>query len=64
MLGFIPLIPAILIALIMPESVRWLVSRGRHAEARVIVGKADSAPPRKVILRSHAMDRLVRVAEA
>jgi len=32
-LGFIPLIPAVLIALIMPESVRWLVTRGRHAEA-------------------------------
>jgi putative MFS transporter len=45
MLGFIPLIPAILIALIMPESVRWLVSRGRHAEARVIVGQALGMPP-------------------
>jgi putative MFS transporter len=28
-LGFIPLIPAVLIAFITPESVRWLVSRGR-----------------------------------
>jgi len=45
MLGFIPLIPAILIALIMPESVRWLVSRGRDAEARVIVGQALRVPP-------------------
>ncbi|HET6223550.1 MAG TPA: MFS transporter, partial [Dongiaceae bacterium] len=45
MLGFIPLIPAILIALIMPESVRWLVSRGRHAEARVIVGRTLGVPP-------------------
>jgi putative MFS transporter len=39
-LGFIPLLPAVLIALIMPESVRWLVSRGRHAEARRIVARA------------------------
>ena len=48
-LGFIPLIPAVLIALIMPESVRWLVTRGRHAEARRIVGRtlklsADALP--------------------
>lgn len=40
MLGFIPLLPAVLIALIMPESVRWLVSRGRHTEARRIVARA------------------------
>jgi MFS transporter, putative metabolite:H+ symporter len=39
-LGFIPLIPAVLIALIVPESVRWLVSRGRTAEARRIVARA------------------------
>lgn len=45
MLGFAPLLPAVLIALIMPESVRWLVSRGRHAEARVIVGRALGVPP-------------------
>ncbi|MFZ5783476.1 MAG: MFS transporter [Pseudomonadota bacterium] len=45
MLGFIPLVPAILIALIMPESVRWLVARGRHAEARAIVGRTLGVPP-------------------
>lgn len=45
MLGFIPLIPAVLIVLIMPESVRWLVARGRHAEARVLVGRALGVPP-------------------
>ena len=45
MLGFMPLIPAVLIALIMPELVRWLVSRGRHAEARVIVGRTLGLPP-------------------
>src|SRR6266851_1768217 len=44
-LGFIPLVPAVLIALIMPESVRWLVSRGRHAEARRIVARALNVPP-------------------
>jgi putative MFS transporter len=44
-LGFIPLVPAVLIALIMPESVRWLVSRGRNAEARRIVARALGVSP-------------------
>jgi MFS transporter, putative metabolite:H+ symporter len=44
-LGFIPLLPAVLIALIMPESVRWLVTRGRHAEARRIVGRTLKLSP-------------------
>ena len=44
-LGFIPLIPAVLIALITPESVRWLVSRGRYAEARKIVARALNVAP-------------------
>jgi putative MFS transporter len=44
MLGFIPLLPAALIALIMPESVRWLVTRGRDDEARTIVGRALGVP--------------------
>jgi MFS transporter, putative metabolite:H+ symporter len=44
-LGFIPLIPAALIALIAPESVRWLVSRGRHDEARQIVSRTLKVPP-------------------
>jgi MFS transporter, putative metabolite:H+ symporter len=43
-LGFIPLIPAVLIALITPESVRWLVSRGRTTEARRIVARALKRP--------------------
>jgi putative MFS transporter len=43
-LGFIPLIPAALTALIAPESVRWLVSRGRHDEARHIVARALKVP--------------------
>ena len=44
-LGFIPLIPAVLIALITPELVRWLVSRGRYAEARKIVARTLNVPP-------------------
>jgi putative MFS transporter len=49
-LGFLPLVPALLIALVMPESVRWLVSRGRDADARRIVARAlrvapDALPP-------------------
>jgi putative MFS transporter len=44
-LGFIPLLPAVLIALIMPESVRWLVTRGRYAEARHIVGRTLKVSP-------------------
>jgi MFS transporter, putative metabolite:H+ symporter len=43
-LGFVPLIPAALIALIAPESVRWLVSRGRQDEARHIVARALKIP--------------------
>jgi MFS transporter, putative metabolite:H+ symporter len=44
-LGFLPLLPALLIALIMPESVRWLVSRGREADARRIVARALGVAP-------------------
>ena len=44
-LGFLPLVPALLIALIVPESVRWLVSRGRDAEARRIVARALGVAP-------------------
>ena len=47
-LGFIPLIPAALIALIAPESVRWLVSRGRYGEARRIVARALKVSPEKL----------------
>jgi putative MFS transporter len=47
-LGFLPLIPAALIALIAPESVRWLVSRGRYAEARRIVARALKVVPEKL----------------
>jgi MFS transporter, putative metabolite:H+ symporter len=43
-LGFAPLVPALLIAIIMPESVRWLVSRGKFDRARRIVGRALGQP--------------------
>ncbi|HLM10745.1 MAG TPA: MFS transporter [Reyranella sp.] len=45
MLGFLPLVPALLIALIVPESVRWLVMRGRDAEARAIVARTLDVRP-------------------
>ncbi|MCA1458281.1 MFS transporter [Bradyrhizobium sp. BRP22] len=44
-LVFLPLVPALLIALLMPESVRWLVSRGRDADARRIVARALHVAP-------------------
>ncbi len=43
-LGFIPILPAIAIVLIMPESVRWLVSRGRIAEARATTARFFGLP--------------------
>jgi MFS transporter, putative metabolite:H+ symporter len=43
-LGFLQMIPVVLTALVMPESVRWLVSRGRHAEARRIAARALKRP--------------------
>jgi putative MFS transporter len=53
-LGYVPLVPAVLIALIMPESVRWLVSRGRDEEARRIVGQALNMPPAGLPQRTSA----------
>ena len=53
-LGFIPLIPAVLIAFIAPESVRWLVSRGRGADARRIVARTLSVPEASLPLSTAA----------
>jgi putative MFS transporter len=53
-LGFIPLLPAVLIALITPESVRWLVSRGRNADARRIVARAMKVSPESLPLVADA----------
>ena len=48
MLGFAPLVPAVLIGLIVPESVRWLAARGRTAEARAIVARTLGVPEKAV----------------
>ena len=53
-LGFIPLIPAVLIAFITPESVRWLASRGRGAEARRIVARTLKVPEESLPLATGA----------
>ena len=58
-LGYLPLIPALLIILIVPESVRWLVSRGRYAEARKIVGQALKVPPETLPLPSGAAETAI-----
>src|SRR5258708_13420106 len=42
-LGFIPLLPAFLSPLILPQSLQWLGSPGRHPEPRRIVGLALNA---------------------
>src|ERR1700744_276719 len=55
-LGFIPLIPAVLIAFVAPESVRWLVSRGRGAEARRIVARTLKVPEESLPLSTAAGD--------
>lgn len=38
-LGFLPLVPTLLIALLMPESVRWLISHGHFDAARRAFGQ-------------------------
>jgi MFS transporter, putative metabolite:H+ symporter len=58
-LGFVPLVPALLIALIMPESVRWLVSRGRDADARRIVARALRVAP-DALPRSPTIETVAR----
>jgi putative MFS transporter len=42
--GALPIVTSILIALIAPESVRWLLSRGRNAEARHEAAKLLGVP--------------------
>jgi MFS family permease len=63
-LGFLPLVPAVLIALIMPESVRWLVSRGRDADARRIVTRALKVAPDKLPNRRRSRPSPGRSARA
>ena len=46
--GFLPIILAILTAFVMPESPRWLISKGRVREATVCPAGATSRKPRSV----------------
>jgi putative MFS transporter len=62
-LGFLPLVPALLIASIMPESVRWLVSRGRNADARRIVARALHVAP-DTLPQSPPLEALVKPQSA
>ena len=62
-LGFAPLLPALLIALIVPESVRWLVSRGKDAEARRIVARALGVAP-ETLPRSPPVEAIVKPQNA
>ena len=69
--GALPIVTSLFIALIAPESVRWLLSRGRNADARreaaKLLGVAEkaislppAAPPAKTIrldVRSAAATR-------
>lgn len=50
MLGVSPAIVGILIWFLVPESVRWLVAKGRFAEARAAVAKHLDLPLRRVPL--------------
>jgi putative MFS transporter len=44
-LGLAPLVPAVLIAILMPESVRWLVTHGKLEEARAVVARTLRRAP-------------------
>ena len=50
MLGVSPAIVGVLIWVLVPESVRWLVAKGRFAEARAAVAKHLDLPLRRVPL--------------
>ena len=44
MLGFAPVVPAVLTAFIMPESVRWLLARGHLQKARETLARIYAVP--------------------
>jgi MFS transporter, putative metabolite:H+ symporter len=50
MTGGLPIISSLLILLIVPESVRWLLSRGRNEDARREAAKLLGVPPSSISL--------------
>jgi putative MFS transporter len=48
--GALPIITSLLIAWVAPESVRWLLSRGRNADARREAAKILGVPPDSITL--------------
>ena len=48
--GALPIVPSLLIAWIAPESVRWLLSRGRSADARREAAKLLGVPEASITL--------------
>jgi putative MFS transporter len=48
--GALPIVTSVLIALVAPESVRWLLSRGRNADARREAAKLLGVPEASVTL--------------
>ena len=49
-LGTIPIVGALAIAIIVPESVRWLLVHGRFSEARAIVARVLKRPADSIVL--------------
>jgi len=52
--GFLPLLPGLLIAAVVPESVRWLILHGRTLEASGIISRAMEMSPADLPQRQDA----------